>query len=208
MSIVADASQPLIETIAPPAPAESLWRLSLEQFHEMVRRGIISEDDPVEFLEGLLVAKMTISPAHRRATHRVQSALRSALPRSHYVGSPSPVTLATSESEPDVVVVRGTDDDYRDRHPGPADVAMVVEVSDSTLRRDQGFKKAIYAKAGIAVYWIVNLIDRRVEVYSEPSGAGEAADYRLRQDAAEADHVPLVIDGREVSKIAARDLLP
>ena len=107
--------------------------MQLGQFHEMVRQGIISEDDPVEFLEGLLFAKMTISPAHRRATHRVQSALRLALPRSHYVGSPSPVTLSRSEPEPDMVVVRGTDDDYRDRHPGPADVALVVEVSDSTL---------------------------------------------------------------------------
>jgi Uma2 family endonuclease len=183
-------------------------RLSLDQFHEMVQRGIITEDDSVEFLEGLLVAKMTISPAHRRATHRVQSALRSVLPRTHYVGSPSPVTLVTSEPEPDVVVVRGTDDDYRDRHPGPADVALVVEVSDSTLRRDQGSKKVIYAKAGIAVYWIVNLIDRRIEVYSEPSGTGEAADYGMHDDVAEADTVPLVIEGREVGRIAAQNLLP
>ena len=118
------------------------------------------------------------------------------------------MTLLTSEPEPDVVVVRGTDDDYRDCHPGPADVPLVVEVSDGTLRRDQGFKKAIYAKAGIAVYWIVNLVDRRIEVYSEPFSAGDAADYRLRKDVAEADHVSLLIDGREVAKIAARDLLP
>jgi len=207
MSVV-DVSHSLTETPVPPAPAEPLWRMSLEQFHEMVQRGIITEDDPVEFLEGLLVAKMTISPAHRRATHRVQTALRSALPRSHYVGSPSPVTLSASEPEPDVVVVRGTDDDYRDRHPGPADVALVVEVSDSTLRRDRGFKKSIYAKAGIAVYWIVNLIDRRIEIYSEPSGVGETADYHVHQDIAEADHVPLVIDGRETARIAAGDLLP
>jgi Uma2 family endonuclease len=180
----------------------------MKQFHEMVRHGIVTEDDSVEFLEGLLVAKMTISPAHRRATHRVQTALRSALPQGHYVGSPSPVTLSTSEPEPDVVVVRGTDDDYRDRHPGPTDVALLVEVSDSTLRRDQGFKKAIYAKAGIAVYWVVNLVDRRIEVYSEPFGVGEAADYRVRADVAETENVPLVIDGREIARIAARDLLP
>ena len=106
-----------------------------------------------------------------------------------------------------MVVVRGTNDDYRDRHPGPT-VVLVVEVSDSTLRRDQGFKKAIYAKAGIAVYWIVNLIDRRIEIYSEPSGAGEAADYRVRADVAETENVPLVIDGLEITRIAARDLLP
>ncbi len=182
--------------------------LSLEQFHEMVQDGIITEDDAVEFLEGQLVAKMTISPAHRRATHRVQTALRATLPQGYYVGSPSPVTLSTSEPEPDAVVVRGTDDDYRDRHPGPTNVALVVEVSDSTLRRDQGSKKVVYAKASIAVYWIVNLIDRRIEVYSEPFGKGDAASYRIHDDFAETDQVPLVIDGREVATIAARDLLP
>jgi Uma2 family endonuclease len=186
----------------------SSWRLSLEQFHEMVRRGIISEDDPVEFLDGLLIEKMTISPAHRRATHRVQAALRKAIPQSHYVGSPSPVTLFNSEPEPDVVVVRGSDDDYRDRHPGPGDVALVVEVADSSLRRDRGFKKVIYAKAAIAVYWIVNLIDRRVEVYSEPTGANEAANYGAHTDFAETDHLPLVLDGHSVANIAAKDLLP
>ena len=182
--------------------------LSLEQFHEMVQDGIITEDDAVEFLEGQLVAKMTISPAHRRATHRVQTALRATPPPGYYVGSPSPVTLLTSEPEPDVVVVRGTDDDYRDRHPGPTDIALVVEVSDSTLRHDQGSKKIIYAKASIAVYWIVSLIDRRIEVYSEPFGNGDAANYHIHDDIAEPDQVPLVIDGLEVARIAARDLLP
>ncbi len=85
---------------------------------------------------------------------------------------------------------------------------MSVVVSDSSLRRDQGFKKAIYAKAGIAVYWIVNLIDRRVEVYTDPTGPAAQPDYRVRHDAGEADQVPVVIEGREVARIAVRELLP
>jgi Uma2 family endonuclease len=208
MSTIAGASQPLAEVALLPTPAEPLWRLNLSQFHEMVQKGIISEDDPVEFLEGLLVEKMTISPAHRRATHRVQAALRSTIPQTHYVGSPSPVTLFASEPEPDVVVVRGSDDDYADRHPGPADVALVVEVADSSLRRDRGFKKVIYAKAGIAVYWIVNLADRQIEVYSEPHGTKDAANFRAHKDYAETELVPLVIDGQTVATIAANHLLP
>jgi hypothetical protein len=106
------------------------------------------------------------------------------------------------------VVVRGSDDDYPDRHPGPDDVALLVEVSDTTLRHDQGFNKMIYAKARIAIYWIVNLIDRRLEVYTSSSGPGPMPDYRQHQDFAEADHVPLVIDGQEVARIAVRNLLP
>ncbi len=105
------------------------------------------------------------------------------------------------------MVVRGAAGDYPDRHPGPQDLLLVVEVSDSSLRRDQGFKKVMYAKAAIPVYWIVNLIDRRVEAYSDPTGAVEQPNYRLHRDFDEADHVPVVIEGREVAKIPVRDVL-
>jgi Uma2 family endonuclease len=185
-------------------PVSDLWRLSVEQYHDMARQGIFADDDPVELLEGLLVRKMTVSPAHHRATHRVQDALRSRVPQSHYVASPSSVTLAASEPEPDVLVVRGSNDDYAHHHPGPGDVALVVEVSDASLRRDQGFKKAIYAKSSLPIYWIVNLIDRRVEVYTDPTGA---ADYRSHRDYGETESAPLIIDGREVARIPVREML-
>ena len=159
-------------------------------------------------MEGLLVEKMTILPAHRFSTRRVRVALERLVPQGWYVESPSPVTLAASEPEPDVAVVRGSDQDYLDRHPGPADVVMVVEVSDSSLGRDQVFEKPIYAKAGIPVYWIVNLIDRRVEVYTDPTGPAAEPDYRVRHDAGEADQVHVVIEGRDVGSIAVREVLP
>ena len=65
----------------------------------------------------------------------------------------------------------------------------------------------LYAKAAIPVYWIVNLIDRRRETYSDPTGAVEQPDYRFRRDFSEADQVPVVIEGREVAKIPVRDIL-
>ncbi len=207
MSVVADTWPPVAEGSVPPAPAESLWRLSVEQYHDMARQGILEDGDPIELLEGLLVAKMTISPSHHRTTHRVQFALRAALPSSHFVASPSSITLPTSEPEPDLAVVRGTSNDYADRHPGPGDVAMVVEISDSSLRRDQGFKKAIYAKSSIPVYWIVNLIDRRVEVYADPTGASERPDYRFRKDFYHSEQLPLLIDGREIAQIPVPNVL-
>lgn len=207
MSVVADVMQPVAEVSMPPALAESLWRLSVEQYHDMAKQGILADGDPVELLEGLLVKKMTISPSHRLATRLVRVALERVVPSGCYVDALSPVTLQRSEPEPDVVLVRGADRDYPQRHPGPGDLLLVVEVADSSLRRDQGFKKAIYAKASIPLYWIVNLIDRRVEVYSDPTGATERPDYRLRKDFCDADQVPLVIEGREVAQIFVRDML-
>ncbi len=84
---------------------------------------------------------------------------------------------------------------------------LVVEVSDTSLRSDQGFKKIIYAKSSLPVYWIVNLIDRRVEVYSDPTGAAERPDYRHHDDFSEAESVPLVIEGREVGQIPVVSVL-
>ena len=99
-----------------------------------------------------------------------------------YVDSQEPITLATSEPEPDGVVVRGPSDDYADRHPGPRDVALVVEVSDDTLARDRTLKKRVYAEAGIPTYWILNLVEGKLEVYTAPTGAVSIADYAHRRD--------------------------
>ncbi len=206
MSIVDPISQPLSEYSLPPAPAESLVRLTVEQYHDMARQGIFSDDDRVELLEGLLVRKTTVSPAHHLATARVQNVLQTYTPQGYFVASPASVTLATSEPEPDAMVVRGVREDYAERHPGHGDVVLIVEVADSSLRGDR-FKKAIYAKAALPVYWIVNLIDRQIEVYSEPTGPAERPDYRDRRDYAETGELPLVIDGREIARIPVREVI-
>lgn len=118
------------------------------------------------------------------------------------------MTTEDSEPEPDVVVVRGERRQYRDRHPLPHEVALVVEVADATLQRDRKLKKRIYARAGVANYWIINLIESCVEVYTVPSGPAEFPDYQQRQDYGPADEIPLVIEGREVGRLAVRDVLP
>ncbi len=106
------------------------------------------------------------------------------------------------------MVVRGEPRDYVARHPQPCDLALVVEVSDTSLRYDQGDKKLIYAAASIAFYLIVNLVDRRVEVYTDPTGPDERPDYRQRRDLGETEQVPLVIAGREVARIPVSELMP
>ena len=107
-----------------------------------------------------------------------------------------------------VTIVRGETRQYLDRHPGPQDVALVVEVADSSLQRDRSLKKRLYAEARIPVYWIVNLLANQIEVYSEPSGPHEQPDYQQQQIYGLADTVPVVIEGSEVGRLLVQDLLP
>jgi Uma2 family endonuclease len=186
----------------------SVRRLRVDQYHAMARAGILGEDDPVELLEGLLVVKMPKNPPHRVATRLTESALEHLIPEGWYVDTRGPITTEDSEPEPDVVVVRGDPRRYLDRHPGPPDVALVTEVSDTTLAHDRTSKKQIYARARVPVYWIINLPESRLEVYTDPTGPSEQPDYRQRQDFGPADEVPVVIEDREVGRLAVRDLLP
>ena len=108
-----------------------------------------------------------------------------------------------NEPEPDQAVVRGTIRDYSDHPPGPEDVALIAEIAYSSLAEDRKMA-SVYGNAGIPVYWIVNLVDRQVEVYSEPT------DERVRDHKVylPGDTVPVVIDGQVVGQIAVDDLLP
>jgi Uma2 family endonuclease len=189
-------------------PTEPIWQLTVSQYHEMIRTGILSEDDPIELLEGWLVTKMMKNPPHCVATELARKALERALPHGLHVRTQEPVTLAISEPEPDVAVIRGGLRDYPDRHPGASDVILVVEVADASLERDQTLKQRIYAEAGIPAYWIVNLLERRLEVHGDPSGPSESPGYRTHEDLGPEDHAPLVISGEEVARIAVGDLLP
>jgi Uma2 family endonuclease len=104
--------------------------------------------------------------------------------------------------------VRGRARDYATHHPGSGDLALVIEIADSSLSQDRNVKGPLYARAAVPVYWIVNIPDRRVEVYSDPTGPVALPAYRQRTDYGENDSVPLVLDGTEVGRLAVRDLLP
>jgi Uma2 family endonuclease len=189
-------------------PAEPIWRLSVQQYHEMIQGGILSDDDPVELLEGWLVVKMPKNPPHRATTRLTQMGLERVVPAGWYVDAQEPITLEDSEPEPDGTVIRGEPRQYLDRHPGPPDIALVVEIADASLQRDRTTKKRIYAEARIPIYWIVNLLEGQVEVYSDPSGPAESPEYGQRQVYGQSDTIPVVIEGNEVGKIAVRELLP
>jgi Uma2 family endonuclease len=188
-------------------PDSPIWRLSIAQYHQMTQSGILTDDDPVELLEGWLVTKMPKNPPHRLATQLMREVLAQLLPIGWYVDAQEPITTADSEPEPDVVIVRGDRRQYRDRHPGPSDVALVVEVSDTTLQRDRTIKQRLYASAGIPVYWIVNLVDGQIEAYGEPGGLVSAPRYARRDDYQRGTAVPLILDSQVIGEVAVEAVL-
>ena len=145
-----------------------LWRFAVQQYHDMIAKGVLSNEDNVELLEGWLVAKMSKNPPHSVANALTRAYFENLGLSSCYVRSQEPITLTDSEPEPDVAVVRGGLRDYAVHHPNANDVLLVAEISDSTLERDRTWKQGIYAKADIGMYWIVNLPAQQLEVYSLP----------------------------------------
>ncbi|HZY89283.1 MAG TPA: Uma2 family endonuclease [Gemmataceae bacterium] len=193
----------------PPIPPVPIRRFTVDEYHRMIDAGILREGDRHELLNGWIVPKMTRNPPHDLALGLVEDALLQRMPAGWFRRGQSAVTVSSdSEPEPDVAVVRGDRRDYGSRHPGPQDMGLAVEVSDSTLAQDRTVKLQIYARARVPVYWIVNLPDTRVEVYTDPTGPDPAPAYRQRRDFGPADEVPLVLDGAEVGRIPVRDLLP
>lgn len=202
MSLSTDTTEMLVG--ASSIEIGDLKRMTVDQYEEMARLGVL--DDPrVELINGFMVRKMTKRPAHSSKVGMVGEILGDLLPNGWHVRIEQPIRLPTyDEPEPDLAVTRGKHGDYEDRHPGPDDVALIVEVSDSSLRLDRGDKLRAYARARIAHYWIVNLVDRRIEAYSVPGpdGYGASTIHDRSSD------VPLVIDGVEVGRIAVGAVLP
>lgn len=174
----------------------------------MAELGILQENNQVEFLEGILVAKMTKNRAHSVATHRLRALLESLAPIGYYVDSQEPTTTTDSEPEPDAMVVRGRLEDYQDEQPPASQVPLIAEVADSSVQFDRGWKKRVYARAGIPTYWIVNLVQRQIEVFTQPSGDVENPDYAQCQVFSPAQDLPVVLDGKETGRIAVKDVLP
>jgi len=189
----------------PPEAFPGLYRLTVAQYDRMIRDGMIGENERVELIEGLLVTKMGRNRPHIVAGKIGFDAFTRLVLAGWHVAKEDPVVVADwSKPEPELAIVRGRAHDYLDRDVAAADVALVVEIAESTLSADRSEMTKVYAHAGIPVYWIVNLVDQQVEVYTEagPDGYQSRLDFRLGQD------VPVAIEGREVGRIPVAEILP
>jgi Uma2 family endonuclease len=196
-----------VTSLIDPSP-EPLFRLSIRQYHAMIEAGVLTDDDPVELIEGILVYKVPKKPRHRVALAKLQRALAPLLPAHLSLQAQEPITLADGEPEPDATVFRGKPEDYADRHPGSEDVLLVVEVADTTLARDRGIKLRSYARANLPIYWIVDLVGETVEVYTGPDAQAAPPTYRQARVYDRNASVPLELDGRLVASIPVASILP
>jgi Uma2 family endonuclease len=182
-----------------------LYRLTVSQYDRMIRCGIIGEKDRIELIEELLVTRMAKNPPHVVAGKKGLRTLDRILPPGWHVAKVDPIVASDwSKPEPDLSIVRGQPEDYLSRDVMAADVALVIEIAESSLSTDRTEMMRVYAASGIPVYWIVNLIDAQVEVYTVPGPAG----YQGRQELRPGQDVPVIVDGVEVGRIPVADLLP
>lgn len=191
---------------APDWVPSRVHRLTVEEYERMAASGSIPSTNRTHLINGYLVDRMGHNPPHANATQRTGVELLRAIPPGWHVRPALPVRLPAQASlpEPDHCVTRGSIDDYAERHPGAADVALVVEVADSSLAEDRDYAARLYGPAGIPACWIVDVNARHIEVYSNPGPAGYGAPVIF----GEGQSVPLVLDGREVGRIAVAALLP
>jgi len=141
-------------------------KFTREEYYRIAETGVF-DGERVELIEGEVVQMSPIGPAHTVSVHAVFACLLSLLGEHYFVRMQSPLSLGDSEPEPDVAVVSGKPGDYREAHPTSA--VLAVEVAQSSLDYDRVVKGRLYAQAGIPEYWLVNLEERCVEVYRDPS---------------------------------------
>src|SRR5262245_49595191 len=149
------------------APALPLWRMTRARYDRLVDVGIFGPEDRVELLDGLLVAREPQGERHATVVALVRAALERAFGRGYHIREEKPIALdARSEPEPDIVVVPGGPRDYLAAHPSRP--VLIVEVAETSLKLDRLRKGGLYARAGIAEYWIVDLVSEALEVYRAP----------------------------------------
>lgn len=206
-----------IAPVSPGTTFDPFVRLNVDQYHELMRVGILEEGAPIELLNGVMCWKdrrdresqgMVIGNRHRMAVIKFYDWLFDAS-RGHGCRpmSQQPVRLTPRDCpEPDGCLIKGTLDDYHDHHPEPREVVMVAEVSDSSLNRDLGYKLGLYATVGIKTYWVINLDEDVVEVHERPDMA--IGEFRQRTIFHKGESVSLILTDGTIVSTPVESLIP
>lgn len=157
---------------------------TVEEYHKMIESGILTRDSHVELLEGRIVEMSPQGPLHAGTTQRASDYIKARLQERAHVRMQLPVTLPTSEPEPDVAVVKIDRGAYGDHHPTPDEIFLLVEVADTTLRIDRLEKAPLYARANIPEYWILDVSDRQAYIFRDLTSAGYRTSFVLPDNAA------------------------
>jgi Uma2 family endonuclease len=167
----------------PSTLTDYLKHFTLAEYHRLTELGFFAEDDRVELIQGQILTMAAKGKAHETCNRRLLRELSKLLDDRATLQNQSPITIPTDgEPEPDFAIVKNRSDDYLSSHPLPADVWLVVEIADSSLRYDRDIKLPVYAEAQILDYWIFNLLEYCLECYSEPYERAQGAfGYRVRR---------------------------
>jgi len=148
-----------------------LW--SREEYDRLIAAGMFHPEERLELIKGEIIQMSPQGSQHATAVTLVENALKTVFGKNYVIRVQMPLAISPdSEPEPDIAIVVGTPRDYRDEHPNTAE--LVVEIADATLSYDRTKKTALYAQAGIQEFWILNLVDRQLEVYRQPT-AGQSS---------------------------------
>ena len=172
----------------------TLARWSVEEYHKMISAGVL-QNRRVELIEGEIWEMAPEKPPHRRITDRTADYLRELLRGQAKVYEAHPITLSESEPEPDLAIVRLPISLYDERHPVPADIYWLIEISDTTLSEDLGRKKRIYARSQIEEYWVVDLKVRKLKVFRLPINN----EYTEEIERVESEIVPLAFPALQIA---------
>lgn len=196
---------PLAPPVPPPVVLESgrrLARLTVDQYHDLIAAGILGSDSRIELLDGLLVEKMPKSPLRTAVLKLILRRLGELPSDGFHLAQEAPVTLHSqdSEPEPDVAIIRGQITDYLAAHPTPTDVLLLIEVANTSLRKDLR-NAARYAVAGIERYLVVDVVAETFTLHEQPTAEG----YR---DARTVEEVAIGVDGDVIGTLSRTDAFP
>jgi Uma2 family endonuclease len=148
-------------------------KLSVSDFHRMGEAGILGEDDRIELIDGEMIEMAPIGVLHASVVNELSQMLNATLGRAAIVSVQNPITLPPlNEPQPDIAVLKPRTDKYRHALPSAADVLLVIEVADTTLRYDREIKMPLYARHGIMEAWLIDLQAQAVTIHREPAVQG------------------------------------
>jgi Uma2 family endonuclease len=160
-------------SFSPVLSSEDLKCWTVQEYYKIIELGILDPDERTELIAGQITLMAAKGTLHVLALQMLANIFQDQLHNTALTRTQDPILLDDfSEPEPDLVIVKGNMFDYALHHPSPEDIYLVVEVADSTLKKDCEVKEKIYAKANIADYWVVDLKNRQVHIFRDPMPSG------------------------------------